>query len=205
MRANVRISSKGRLKMRIFKILLCGDGAVGKTSLRRRYLGRGFKAEYIKTIGADFATTDIELTDGQVCNFTIWDIAGQKMFEHIRPTFYTGASGACILYDITRPKTCQNVLNWVLEFFLNYHNLEFFPIVLLANKIDLREETKAISTSEGEQLAQAITIKYYKGRWTVPFLETSAKTGENVNNAFKALADSIVKLQDDFTAKRATI
>lgn len=205
MRENVRFSSKRRLKMRIFKILLCGDGAVGKTSLRRKYLGRGFRKEYIKTIGADFATTDIELSDGQVCNFTIWDIAGQPMFEHVRPTFYSGASGACILYDVTRPETCKNVLNWVLEFVLYYHNLEYFPIVLLANKIDLREETKTVSTSEGEELARAITMKFYKGKWTVPFIETSAKTGDNVKKAFSELADSVVKLQDLFIAKRTTV
>ncbi len=186
----------------MFKVLLCGDGGVGKTSLRRTYLGRGFEKDYIATIGADFATTDIELTNGQKCSFTIWDIAGQQIFEHIRPTFYSGASGACILYDVTRPKTHKNVHNWLLEFML-FCNLEFFPVVILANKIDLRKELFTVSTLEGEELAKGISMKYYKGNWTVPFVETSAKTGDNVKRAFKTLADSVVELQDEFAAQRA--
>lgn len=185
----------------MFKILLCGDGGVGKTSLRRTYLGRGFEKDYIATIGADFATTEIELTNGQTCSFTIWDIAGQQIFEHIRPTFYSGASGACILYDVTRPKTYENVHNWLLEFML-FCNLKYFPVVLLANKIDLREEVFTVSTSEGEELSEAISRKYYKDKWTVPFVETSAKTGDNVRRAFKTLADSVVELQDKFAAER---
>lgn len=189
--------------MQIYKVLLCGDGAVGKTSLRRRYLGEGFRKNYITTIGVDFSLTEIILSDGQSYTFTIWDIAGQRMFEHIRPTFYTGASGALILYDVTRQKTFDNVLNWVLEFVHFYHNLEFFPIVLIANKIDLRKETKALSTSDGKKLAKTITTKYYKSNWTVPFIETSAKTGDNVIKAFTILADFVVELQGTSSSKRA--
>ncbi len=182
--------------MHIFKVLLCGDGGVGKTSIRRSYLGRSFKKEYISTMGADFALTEINLSSGQKCRFAIWDIAGQEIFENLRPFFYSGAFGACILYDITRQNTYESVFKWV-EDFCNYHNLESFPIILLANKIDLRDEAGLVSTSKGEELAKNITIKYYKDNWDVPFIETSAKDGINVKKAFTILADSVVKFRTD--------
>lgn len=180
--------------MHIFKVLICGDGGVGKTSIRRSYLGRSFKKEYISTMGADFALAEIKLSSGQECRFAIWDIAGQEIFEKLRPFFYSGASGACILYDITRQKTYDNVLNWV-EDFRKYHNLESLPIILLANKIDLRDEVGLVSTSKGEELAKNITMKYYKDNWDVPFFETSAKEGRNVKKAFTVLADSVIKFR----------
>ncbi len=187
--------------MHLFKILLCGDGAVGKTSLRYRYLGGGFRKDYIKTIGADFATAEIPLSDGQICTFSVWDIAGQKEFERMRQTFYTGAAGAFILYDVTRPKTFKNVSNWVTELVLYYQSLEYFPIVLIGNKIDLREETKTVSPAEGKELAKNISMEYYKRKWTVPFLETSAKTGDRVKRAFTILGDSVVNFQKELSAK----
>ena len=74
--------------MHVFKVLLCGDGGVGKTSIRRRYLGQSFKKEYIVTMGADFATIEIKVAN-QTCWFAIWDIAGQEIFENLRPVFYS--------------------------------------------------------------------------------------------------------------------
>lgn len=185
------------MNMHVFKVLLCGDGGVGKTSIRRRYLGQSFKKEYIVTMGADFATTEIKVAN-QTCWFAIWDIAGQEIFKNLRPVFYSGAFGACILYDITRPKTYDNVLYWV-EDFQKYHNLEHFPIVLLANKIDLREEVGFVSTSKGNELAKIITKKYYNNKWNVPFIETSAKDGDNVNSAFTTLAGSVMKFSHQKT------
>ena len=90
------------------KIVLCGDGAVGKTALRERFLGKGFSASYLQTIGADFATTDKQLNifvDGQsqikTARFQIWDLAGQPRFKVVSDLYYRGAVGALCFFDIT--------------------------------------------------------------------------------------------------------
>ncbi|MFW9915477.1 MAG: GTP-binding protein [Candidatus Thorarchaeota archaeon] len=189
--------------MRLFKILLCGDAAVGKTSTRHRYFRGSFTSEYISTIGADFATTEIPLSSGDTAKFAVWDIAGQQIFEHMRPAFYNGAAGAFVLYDVTRRESYENIRNWVSELATFHSGLEYFPIVILANKTDLREKVaKSVTTAEGKELAKKLSSEYYSDTWRVPFLETSAKTGDNVEKAFLTLADAVAALQEALHAQR---
>ncbi len=182
--------------MHVFKVVLCGDGGVGKTSLRRKYLGEGFRKDYIATMGVDFAKTTITLPNGKKCTIGIWDIAGQDIFQQIRANFYAGASGAFILYDITRLKTYESVFNWADEIFQEFRNPKNFPIVLVANKTDLREEIGMIGKNKGLELAKSTSEKYYHDNWKVPLIETSAKTGKNIEKAFLTMADSIIKMNE---------
>ena len=179
------------------KIVLTGDGSVGKTALRQRYLGRGFKSQYMMTIGADFAIKDTEITSGkyagQQIKCQIWDLAGQVGFKNVRALYYTGSHGALLVYDCTRINSFESVHSWMNEIQKNAgHKI---PVVLIANKIDLRNHVDhALSTIDGEDIARKITKEYYDNKISIPYLETSAKTGENVNLAFLKIVELIVQL-----------
>ena len=97
------------------KLILCGDGAVGKTAIRERYLGRGFSASYLQTIGADFSTTErtIEISGPKSVQYQIWDLAGQSEFQAVRGTYYEGCFGALMVFDITRPASFENIPKWI--------------------------------------------------------------------------------------------
>lgn len=173
---------------RFWKIALTGDGAVGKTSIRKRYLGEGFSGDYISTFGADFAlhTTDIGDTNIQ---WQIWDLAGQPRFTEVIKAYFNRIFGAVLVYDVTRQTTFENVENWINEIWDNSGRKEKVPIVLLANKIDLREEGLGqVSTDEGRRIAEENGLI---------FIETSAKTGEGINEAFEKIGLKIL----EFTAK----
>lgn len=182
--------------MYVFKILLLGEGAVGKTSLGRNFLGRHFKNDYAPTIGADFAIKNMLIEFNSTTydvHFQIWDIAGQQLFEKIRPSFYGGASGAFVVYDISRPDTLTKVTQWVNET-LQYKSKSVVPIVLVGNKTDLRRsDISTTSRSDGEEVAKRVTLLCNIDQWQTPFIETSARTGENVTSAFEELGKQILR------------
>ena len=179
----------GAPAMYVFKIVLIGDGAVGKSTLRKRFMGKTFDATYIMTVGADFAAKIMEV-DGETVKFVIWDLAGQPHFREVRASFYKGARGALVVYDIARRKTYENVLSWVNEFLKNVERRDV-AVVLVGNKVDLRGEGGSmISEEEGLRLRDAIEEKF---GIPVSFIETSAKTGENVEEAFCTLARELLK------------
>ena len=172
---------------RLWKIVLTGDGAVGKTSLRKRYLGLGFETDYLSTMGADFALHDTTVEEAQI-RWQIWDLAGQPMFKDVVQAYYTKIFGGVIVYDVTRRQTFENVEKWVNDMWKHSGREEKVPVVLLANKIDLRDEgAETVSTEEGQKLADSLGV---------PFIETSAKSGEGVNAAFEKLGKDIL----DFTS-----
>ena len=168
----------------MFKVVLIGDGAVGKTSVRRKYLGKGFISSHIATIGVDFAQKYVQV-NGITCRLVIWDLAGQTGYERVRKHYYQGCSALILVYDITNRETFDNATRWLVESYR--HTGEIPPVAVLANKVDLRNPDDSkdyVSTGEGRNLA--VMIKERLGVPTV-FLETSAKTGENINEAFSNL------------------
>ena len=188
-------SSKGSF---LVKIVLAGDGAVGKTTLRRRYLGEGFQASYLMTIGADFAVKRLRIDD-QDFVAQIWDLAGQQRFSAVREVYYRGTSGCLLVFDISRRSSFENIPSWIAELLKNNSN-RVVPIVLIGNKSDLRANAKdPIMREQSEEYARSLSA--WSG-FTVPYIETSAKTGENVDEAFKTLLKNIVLFYEKLYAQQ---
>ena len=175
------------------KVCLLGDGAVGKTALRERYLGKQFSSGYVMTIGADFAVKKTRITteegDKDV-KFQIWDLAGQPRFNSVRELYYKGSHGGLLVFDITRRDSFTNLDSWLNELFKN-SGRGAMPVAVLGNKVDLRDEADDCVT-ETEALEFAENLKNsLKINCEIPYLETSAKTGENVDKSFEILAHNI--------------
>ncbi|MFX0113662.1 MAG: GTP-binding protein [Candidatus Hodarchaeota archaeon] len=174
----------------IYKIALLGDGAVGKTALRDRFMKKTFTAEYVMTIGADFATKTVEIGGKEVL-FQIWDLAGQPRFESVRELYYKGSLGALLVFDVTRQFSFENTPIWIQELWKN-NGKGKVPIVLLGNKIDLRNQVpNPIETRYGKILSRELSRITSKEGFGIPYIETSAKTGENVDQAFYTLGEAI--------------
>ncbi|MHA2055630.1 MAG: Rab family GTPase, partial [Candidatus Hodarchaeales archaeon] len=179
----------------LMKVCLLGDGAVGKTALRERYLGKQFSSGYVMTIGADFAVKKTEIKENggsssQTVKFQIWDLAGQPRFNSVRELYYKGSHGGLLVFDITRRDSFNNLFAWIEELYKN-SGRGTMPITLLGNKVDLRDETEDPVTAEEAKEFIKVIKKKYDMKFDVPYLETSAKTGENVDESFNLLAITI--------------
>lgn len=175
---------------RQFKVCLIGDGYVGKTSIRRQYLGTGFKASYLPTLGVDFAHTTL-MYDGTKTQLVIWDIAGQPLFKSLRKRYYQGCSGLILVYSVVDRDTFDNASKWLVEAhgFLG----ELPPLIVVGNKIDLRptrSERQIVSYEEGMEFTEKFSNKL---NVEAEFIETSALTGENIDNAFLKLTELMFK------------
>lgn len=162
----------------VFKITVIGNGAVGKTSLIKKYTSGSFQKDYIKTLGAQFSKYDEEI-EGNNCKLFFWDIAGQEEFNFMRPTFYKGSKAAIIVFNQENTdhgkESLESVKTWHDDITKFCGKL---PIVLFGNKADLVEPDK-VNTAGPEQLV--------KDRGFLGYYKTSAKTGEGVYEAFQAI------------------
>jgi small GTP-binding protein len=163
-----------------FKILLLGDGAVGKTSLVQRFIHNKFQAGYLMTIGMEPYSRFETIKDTRVC-LQLWDIAGQDRFASMRQIFFKGSLGALVTYDITRRQSFENLDTWIREARTESPRI---MLMLVGNKNDL-EDLRDVSTEEGKE--------YAKKSGCIGFIETSAKTGVNVEDAFIAMGEEILK------------
>ena len=181
----------------VFKVILAGEGAVGKTNLRRRFMGDSFTSEYINTVGADFAyySEDVE-EKGELTTykFSIWDLAGQPKFSNVRPVFYAGAFGALICFDVTREETFLALDKWMDELIRHTHT-EGVPVVLVATKMDLYDPDKHMSFDVVEAYMDKVRERL-GNRFDVTFIQTSSVSGLNVRLAFHNLRHSIMKWID---------
>ena len=181
------------------KIALLGDGAVGKTSLRKTYLGEGFSSEYLLTLGADFAMKTIQL-DGKTIKFQIWDLSGQLRFSQVRKGYYAGCYGGILVFDRTRPDSLENTMHWLNELWKNSGKGPI-PFIILGNKSDLVDGTLKIDR-KAALWAKTFTeeTKPLKG-FEVQYIQTSAKSGQNVDIAFNQLAKNIFNWIDTVEAE----
>ncbi|MFX1534990.1 MAG: Rab family GTPase [Promethearchaeota archaeon] len=171
----------------VIKIVLIGDGTVGKTAIRKKFIDKTFTPNYLMTIGSDFAVHEMSVKGvGQIV-LQIWDLAGQPHFTVVRNLYYQGCKGALLVYDVSNPITFQNVPGWLAELEKNVQNV---PICLVGNKIDLRNQVdSAITTEEGVELSEQLT---QEGRQIIA-IETSAVTGEGIKEAFSELTKLLVQ------------
>ena len=166
-----------------FKVIIVGPGAVGKTSLLNRFVHNEFNLKYKLTIGVDFLTKNLEYTPSKFAKLQIWDIGGQERFKFLHRSFYDGALGALLVFDLTRQHTFSSMKIWLSE--MRSIIINNIPKVIIGNKSDLIPEIgPIIDRNEVE--------KYAKNEGCL-YIETSAKTGENVEKAFLELTNHMVK------------
>ena len=165
----------------IYKIIVIGDPAVGKTSLLKTFCAEKFEFEYIPTVGVNITKEKVTVKDDMGKNtdvsLMIWDIAGQPQFYMLHRPYFNGADGMVLVYDVTRSSSFSNINNWYST--AVKYGLSAIPRILIGNKIDLKDERKIILPM-AEHLSQKINA---------PFFETSALTGENVHLIFQKIAE----------------
>ena len=165
------------------KVLLLGDGAVGKTSLLRRFVVDKFSDDYITTIGTKVTKKDVrvEYVDRAIdLTFMIWDVLGQKGYKNIQESAFVGAKGAVLVYDVTRADTIKSLRDYWLRNLGKV--LGSIPYVVVGNKIDLVED---------RELAEE-TLEYLKDSFGVKGFLSSAKTGESVEASFLQLGRDVI-------------
>lgn len=176
----------------ISKVILIGDSAVGKTSIRLRYFGHGFKEAFLMTLGADFA---IKKLGGDVLQ--IWDLAGQIAFSTIRKQYYLGTHGAILMFDLTKRSSFENLDLWINE--IQTQSNRMIPCIIVGNKYDLKKEV-TVSRREVNVYIQDLRKRYdYK----FPYFESSAKSGKNIDRIFENLVaeikNTLVEVSDSLT------
>ena len=165
----------------LFRYIIVGDMAVGKSCLLLQFTDNKFRHQHELTIGVEFGGKTIQVGNKAV-KIQIWDTAGQEAFQAITRTYYKGAIGALLVYDITRRDTFTHITKWLEE--IKTHGSKSVCIILIGNKNDLTDK-RAVSYEEGEALAKENNLM---------FLETSAKTAHNVAEAFNISAKSILEM-----------
>jgi len=176
----LRLDSGGKYR---FKFVIIGDHEVGKTSLIRRFVENKFLKDYRATIGLNVTTHKIEIYGNEVI-FSLFDVGAQEYFKRFRKTYYQGAQAAFIVHDLTNQISFENVEGWYKELkqFINNRQI---PMVLVGNKTDLVQE-RAISYEDGAKLVAKLSKMHFEGGMS--YIETSALTGENVQDAFSLIA-----------------
>ncbi len=162
------------------KILLLGEFRVGKSSMVLRYVEDRFPGDYMATIGANFLVKSVDLENIKV-GLQIWDLGGHTRSSQVGRVFFQGVSGALLVYDLTRPDTLEKIPLWQEQL------KTFSPrtkLYLVGNKNDLEEE-RQITTEEGQNAQEKYSVDH--------FFETSAKTGDHIQEAFEHMAFSLVQ------------
>jgi small GTP-binding protein len=167
-----------------YKIVVIGDGGVGKTSLIRKFTQGTFQNDYIKTIGAQFTRIEKEI-NGDKIGLIFWDIAGQGSYDFLNPLFYRESRASIIVYSLEENKlgseSFNNIKNWHEELKMRCGDI---PVVIFANKVDLVDENN-FEPSKLQNIAKKLNIfSYYL---------TSAKTGQGVNEAFNIIIEELYK------------
>jgi Ras-related protein Rab-1A len=166
----------------LFKLLLIGDSGVGKSCLLLRFADDTYTDSYISTIGVDFKIRTVEL-DQKTIKLQIWDTAGQERFRTITSSYYRGANGIIIVYDVTDQESFTNVKTWLQE--IDRYASTNVSKLLVGNKCDLTNK----------KVVDYTTAKEFGDQLQIPFLETSAKNATNVEQAFMTMAAEIKRAQ----------
>jgi len=160
-----------------------GDSSVGKSSLLLRFTENSFSSSFLATIGVDFKLKSIVVDDIAV-KLQIWDTAGQERFRNITRSYYRGAHGIMIVYDVTNEQTFKNIDFWLKE--VDKYASQSVYKILIGNKCD-RMDARVISVEDGKLLAERLNMQ---------FVETSAKESINVNESFRFMGEALLKKKD---------
>ncbi len=165
------------------KVIIIGEGAVGKTSLRRTYMGESFEHNYLMTIGADFSMKTLKLDMGNEIRFQLWDLAGQQNNMGIIGKHCAGAVGAIAVYSRTDRRTVEELEEWIELYFKNSgFTGQSNPVLIMGNKSDLEYEEDFITDTEHVEIIENIHKKFPGSN--IKGITTSALTGDNVDTAF---------------------
>nr|CAI44552.1 rab_A61 [Paramecium tetraurelia] len=164
----------------LFKLLLIGTSGVGKSCMLMRYVDNNFTNNFYNTIGVDFKIKSIFLENKNI-KLQIWDTAGQDRFRTITCSYYRGAHGIIIVYDITDRESFDSVKMWMSE--IDKYAQEDVIRMLVGNKCDV-DDKRAVSYEEGEALAKQLKLQ---------FIETSAKLSTNIEQSFLTIAKNVLE------------
>ncbi|MFW9822556.1 MAG: Rab family GTPase [Candidatus Thorarchaeota archaeon] len=181
----MNLEKSKELREFVFKIVILGNAAVGKTSLINQFVEGSFEEDYKPTLGANIIRKDVDI-DGEEINTKIrlimWDLAGQEKYNVIRSMYFQGCEGALLMYDVTRYNTFDSIKSKWLKDFRKYIKKKS-AYILIGNKTDLNDQ-RVVTTEKGIELAEDIQAS--------DFIETSAKLGENIEEAFLLLVRQIL-------------
>ncbi|XP_065885938.1 ras-related protein Rab-13-like [Dysidea avara] len=166
----------------LIKLILIGNSSVGKTCLILRYVENTYQKNFLPTIGVDFKTKNVKYQNGRY-KIQIWDTAGQERFNSIRTSFFRGAKGVIICYDITNAGSFQSIRKWMDDIENNCSSYDMPVILLVGNKRD-KDHEREVERFDAETAALGLDIKYK---------EVSALTGEGVEDAFATIVEDIIK------------
>ncbi len=169
----------------LLKLIVVGDGGVGKTAISVRFAEGVFQDDYKMTIGVDFSIKTINVPiNGEIrrVKLQIWDTGGQEQFSYIRPLYYKGAVGGVVVFDLTDRKSFENLDRWFTEVADNCLSI---PLVLVGNKADLFD--RKIDPVEVETITKKLNIDY---------LESSARSGQSINSIFETLSRTIISIEE---------
>ncbi|MFW9972110.1 MAG: Rab family GTPase [Candidatus Odinarchaeota archaeon] len=175
-----------------FKIVVIGDGGVGKTSLIKKFTQGTFEQDYIKTIGAQFTRLEKKI-NGDKIGLIFWDIAGQSTYDFLSPLFYRESRACIIVYSLEEnelgSESFKHIENWYNEMKIRCGNI---PVVIFANKIDLINESD-LDTSRIQLITNKLNLLNY--------YITSAKSGQGVNEAFNTIIEKLYYKSKALTSK----
>ena len=173
------MSEKNSQKEPLYKILVLGDWAVGKSCFLKRYTDNIFTDIHLSTIGIEFQIKYLTLENGKKIKLQLWDTAGEERYHSITKSFLKGTKGIILIYDITSKKTFEGIQDWVKD--IKNQISSRACVALVGNKSDL-EDKRQVSKEQGENIASELGF---------PFYETSAKDGTNINECFFDLATQL--------------
>lgn len=173
------MSDKNQKREVLYKILLLGDWAVGKTCFLMRYTENTFTEMHLTTVGLDYKLKTVKLDNDKTVKVQIWDTAGQERYKTITKSYIKGANGIILIYDITKEKTFEGIKNWIKQ--IKDTVSSRVCVALVGNKID-QEKDRKVPKEEGEKLSEELNY---------PFYEASAKEGINIDECFDNLVKQI--------------
>jgi Ras-related protein Rab-1A len=170
----------------LLKIIMVGDSGVGKSALLKSFMGEEFTKHYVSTIGVDFEIKQVIMNDKKV-HLQIWDTAGQERFRTITTSYYRSSDAILLVFDVTDANSFKNIQAWLED--VRQYARKDVDIMLVGNKVDLEKERKVEFKS----------AKEFADDNFIPYMETSAKTSFNVNQAFNTVA--LAALQEKMAEK----